>query len=387
MAYSKKKEEEIEATEEVGGKKKIKSALSPSEIRNLVNKKSGKRIVQTIDEMGKIPYWIPTSSRFLNSIIRHGDYGGIPGGRIVEIAGRPGAAKSFLALDICKHAIKMGLDVFYFDSEGGIHDDFVISLGIDKEKFNHCLVSSFEETFSIIDTLLTETTNRYLFVLDSYGATATESENQGGYDPTAQISMGARVVTLGIKKLMIPLVERESTFLVLNQIRDNMMADKWEKLKNPFRVSGPWQLNHSYSLRIWLFPSDAKDNAVNIDEQKVGALVKAKIRKSRYRTADREANIIFVWSGEKPKIMDEDTWIDAIADHPNVSLGAWCTLKYKDGSEEKFRQANFTSLCNTSEKFKKTVIEYMDEILIHKWTPPEGISDESSELSKLSGGT
>lgn len=386
MAYSKKEDENLDLQEEDGGRKKTKSALSPSEIRNLVNKKSGRAVVQTIDVMGKIPYWIPTGAKNLDYTIRQGGIGGIPGGRITELAARPGGGKSFLALTISKAAQEMGLDVMYFDAEGGVHEDFVTALGIDTNKFNHCIIHSAEQMFSIIDTLLTESKNKYLFIWDSLAATPTESEVEGGQDPSSQIAPGAKVINLNLKKLMVPLMERESTFLVLNQIRDNMMADKWEKLRNPYRVPGGNSMTHAYSLRLWLFPSDSKDNAVNEGDVKIGNLVKIKIRKSRYRTTDREAPIILVWSGNKPRILDEEMWLDAIESHPNISTGAWCNIKYNDGSVQKFRRAEFGNLCRTDDKFRKTVLDYMKETLIDKWNPEE-IPEESPTLSELSGGT
>lgn len=385
MANAKKDIEETTEETEVKSSKK-RSSLSPSEIRDLVNKKSGKKVVQTVDVMGKIPYWIPTGSKFLDYTIRQGGIGGIPGARITELAARPGGGKSFIALTIAKAAQEMGLDVMYFDSEGGIDHEFVTSLGINIEKFNHCIIHSAEQMFSIIESLLEDSKNRYLFVWDSLGATPTEAEVEGGNDPSKMIAPGARVINLNLKKLMVPLMESESTFLILNQIRDNMGADKWEKLKNPYRVPGGNAMLHAYSLRLWLFPSENKDNAVSEDDVKIGNLVKIKIRKSRYRTTDREVPIILVWSGNKPRILDEETWLDAISSHPNVNTGAWCTIKLLDGSEEKFREKTFSHLCKSNPKFKETVLAYMKECLIDKWDPEE-ISEESSMLSELSGGT
>lgn len=380
MAYNKDKEPDEEK------KSKTKTLLSSSDLRDLINKKSGKKIVNTIDVMGKIPYWISTRSTILDYTIKQGGIGGIPGGRISEMAARPGGGKSFLALEICKSAIELGLDVFYFDSEGGVHEDFVTALGIDKEKFNHCIIHSAEQMFGIIDTLLNETKNRYLFVLDSLAATPTESEVVGGYDPSSQISPTAKVFNLNLKKLMVPLMERESTLLILNQIRDNMMVDKWEKLRNPYRVPGGFSVTHSYSLRLWLFPSDNKDNAVTEEDVKIGNYVKVKIRKSRYRTTDREAGLILVWSGNKPRVMDEETWLDVLNQHEKVKTGAWCNIILKDGTDIKFRRGDFPNMCRTDPKIRESALEYLKELLIDKWNPEE-VPEESPALAELAGGT
>lgn len=379
MAAPKKKEEVQELDENGEVKSRKKSVLGFDEIQNLLNKKEGKKVARNINDMGNIPYWIPTGSKYLDYTIRQGAIGGIPGGRISALCARPGAGKSFLALSIAKEAQKMGLSIALFDSEGGIEADFVNSLGIDTNNFHHILIHSMEQMFSMIDTLLTSTKNRWLFLWDSLASTSTETEAQAGYDPSSVMASGARTLNFNLKKLIVPLMESESTFLILNQIRDNMTADKWEKLKNPYRTVGGLSLIHSCSLILWLFPSDAKDNAISDLDIKIGNLVKVKIKKSRYRTTDREVPIILVWSGEKPRIMDEETWLEAISSHPNVSTGAWNKIKLLDGSEETFREKQFATLCKTNEKFKETILQYMKETLIDKWNPQE-IKENSDEL-------
>ncbi len=379
MAAPKKKEEVQEVDENGEVKSRKKSVLGFDEIQNLLNKKEGKKVARNINDMGNIPYWIPTGSKYLDYTIRQGGIGGIPGGRISSICARPGAGKSFLALSIAKEAQKMGLSVAFFDAEGGIEADFVNALGVDTNNFHHILIHSVEQMFSMIDTLTSSTKNRWLYIWDSLAATPTETEIEAGYDPSSVMASGARTLSFNLKKMMVPLIESESTFLILNQIRDNITSDRWEKIKNPFKVPGSWALLHSCSLILWLFPSEAKDNAISDLDIKIGNLIKVKIKKSRFRTTDREVPLILVWSGNKPKVMDEETWLEAVSSHPNVSTGAWNTIKLSDGLEKKIREKDFPELCKNDSSFRNNILQYMKECLIDKWNPEE-VKEDSDDL-------
>ena len=87
-------------------------------MQKLVNKKTGLNVAHdlTKDSPTVVKQWIPTGSRWLDSIISRGNYAGIPVGKITEIAGLSGSGKSFLAAQIAGNAQKMGLFPVYFDA-------------------------------------------------------------------------------------------------------------------------------------------------------------------------------------------------------------------------------------------------------------------------------
>ena len=68
-------------------------------MQKLVNKKTGLNVAHdlTQDSPTVVKEWIPTGSRWLDSIISRGNHAGIPVGKITEIAGLSGSGKSFLA--------------------------------------------------------------------------------------------------------------------------------------------------------------------------------------------------------------------------------------------------------------------------------------------------
>lgn len=69
--------------------------------------------------------WIPTGSRWLDSITCKGKMGGIPVGKITEIAGLSSVGKSYMAIQIAARAIKQGKVVVYYDSESALDRKFV----------------------------------------------------------------------------------------------------------------------------------------------------------------------------------------------------------------------------------------------------------------------
>ncbi len=92
----------------------------------------------------EVKEWIPTGSRWLNSIICRGKYAGIPIGKISEIAGLSASGKSYMAAQIAGNAQKMGIDVVYFDSESAVDPDFLANAGCDIDNLLYIQAQSVE---------------------------------------------------------------------------------------------------------------------------------------------------------------------------------------------------------------------------------------------------
>ena len=111
--------------------------LTLSEMKNLINKKEGSEVAFDLskDNPTDVKQWIPTGSRWLNSIICRGQMAGIPVGKYSEIAGLESTGKSYMAAQIAANAQKMDIDVIYFDSESAIDSGFLQNAGVD---LNRC---------------------------------------------------------------------------------------------------------------------------------------------------------------------------------------------------------------------------------------------------------
>jgi len=119
-------------------KKQKPGRLSIDQMRKLINKKAGQEVaVDLADESNAtiVKQWIPTGSRWLDSIICRGKMGGIPLGKVTEIAGLESSGKSYMATQIAANAQRMAIDVVYFDSESALDFDFLEKSGCDTSKF------------------------------------------------------------------------------------------------------------------------------------------------------------------------------------------------------------------------------------------------------------
>jgi hypothetical protein len=76
--------------------------------------------------------------------------------------------------------------------------------------------------------------------------------------------------------------------------------------------------------------------------------------------------------GEEIGVQDEESWFEAIkgSEHLKQS-GAWYTLLYKDGTEDKFQPSKWKNML-TSEKFRARVLDIMDEEVILKFDKRQG---------------
>ena len=87
--------------------------MSIADMRAIINKKAGMEVAHNLsgDNPTAVKDWIPTGSRWLDSIICKGSRAGVPVGKVTEIAGLEASGKSFLAAQVAANAQKMGIDV------------------------------------------------------------------------------------------------------------------------------------------------------------------------------------------------------------------------------------------------------------------------------------
>src|SRR6056300_995516 len=121
--------------------------INISEMKKFINNKVGLDVAHDLreDNPTMVKEWIPTGSRWLDSIICRGKYAGIPVGKITEIAGLSGAGKSFMAAQIAGNAQKMGLFPVYFDAESAIDPMFLEQAGIDTNNLMYIQAVSVEK--------------------------------------------------------------------------------------------------------------------------------------------------------------------------------------------------------------------------------------------------
>jgi len=353
-------------------KKTRPGKLNMSEMRKLMNKRAGQTVAHDLrkENPTSVKEWIPTGSRWLDSIICRGKLAGIPVGKITEIAGLPSTGKSYMAAHIAANAQKMGMDVIYFDSESAIDPDFLQKVGVDLDRFGYVQATTVEYVLSSIEDLM-DSGNKLLFIWDSLAHTPNDKDVESNFDPQSSIALKARVLAYGMQKLTVPLANTQCTFLVLNQLKTNIGHGPNARIQamiNPYTTPGGKAMNYSASLRIWLTKREAKAGQV-IDEKdtRIGNEIKATIKKSRFGTENRNCNFKIIWAGTDVVILDEESWLDAIkSSHALTNAGAWYNLKSSSGQEFKFQAKNWVEKLKEPE-FRQLVFNIMDEEVIMKF--------------------
>jgi recombination protein RecA len=354
-------------------KKKL-GRLSISDMKSLINKKAGAELAFDLSEDNPtdVTEWIPTGSRWLDSMICRGKYAGIPGGKIVEIAGLESTGKSYMASQIAANAQKMGITVVYFDSESAIDSAFLEKAGCDTNELLYVQAQSVEFVLETIEELLGSGENKYLFIWDSLALTPAVSDVEGDFDPLSSMAVKARILAKGMSKLTVPIANSGSTFLVLNQLKTNITNNRAELLTEPYITPGGKAMHYAYSLRVWLTSRKAKGSFVYDDKGfRVGSEVKVTLKKSRFGTQGRQCTFKILW-GEDVGIQDEESWFEAVKSSDSIEQsGAWFKLIYKDGTGEKFQAAKWSEKLK-DEKFKNRVLELIDEEVIRKFDTRQG---------------
>jgi len=351
-----------------------KGALDISAIRGIINKKAGREVAHSLQDSNptEVNEWIPTGSRWLDSIICKGKLAGIPVGKISEIAGLEATGKSFMAAQVAGNAQKMGIDVVYFDSESALDPSFLERAGCDLERLMYVQAESVEFVLETIEELL-GTGNRWLFIWDSLALTPSISDVEGDFNPQSSMAVKPRILSKGMSKLTVPIANNKATFLVLNQLKTNITRSPSEAMTTPYVTPGGKAMHYAYSLRIWLTGRKAKASFVQDDNGfRIGSEVKAKLEKSRFGTAGRHCNFKILWGDESIGVQDEESWFDAIqVSHRLKQSGAWFTLVKNDGSEEKFQRKTWTSKL-AKDDFRESVLTIMDDDVIMKFKNREG---------------
>ncbi len=353
-----------------------------ADMRKLINKRAGMTVAHNLNEENptEVTDWIPTGSRWLDSIICKGKLAGIPVGKVTEIAGLEATGKSFLAAQVAASAQQKGIDVVYFDSESAIDPAFLEKAGCDVSTLLYVQAQSVEFVLETIEDLLANNENRMLFIWDSLALTPAISDVEGDFNPQSSMAVKARILAKGMSKLTVPIANSQSTFLVLNQLKSNITRSPSEALTTPYVTPGGKAMIYAYSLRVWLTGRKAKAAYIT-DESgfRIGSEVKVKLEKSRFGTQGRQCNFKILWGTDDIGVQDDQSLFEAIKGSKYMtSSGAWYSLQMGDGKVEKFQPSKWEQKM-ADPAFKQRVYDVMDEEVIQKFDKRLGNAEDFYE--------
>jgi len=346
--------------------------LDLNSMKSLINKTTGMNVAHSLEEDNPtaVKDWIPTGSRWLDSIICKGKMAGIPVGKVTEIAGLSASGKSFMATQIAANAQKKGIQVVYFDAESAIDPDFLTRAGVDNSELLYIQAVSVEKTLNQIETLMTNyPETQFLFIWDSIAATASEKDIEGDFNPQSSMAVKPRIFSKAFPKLTIPLADSQSTLVLINQLKQNISSNVAEMMTTPYIAPGGKAIEYFCSLRIWLTKRKAKASFVENEKGvRIGSETKIKIEKSRFGSYGRTCTFKILW-GDDVGIQDEESWLEAIKLSGTDRLkraGAWYTIVSSDGKEFKFQASKWIEQLQ-DEAFRAVVYDIMDKEIIEKY--------------------
>jgi len=221
--------------------------------------------------------------------------GGIIVGGVVEVLGLEATGKSTLAAMVVAQAQKRGMPVVYLDTEAATSMARLKSLGVDIDELIYVQPGCLEDVYDTIgQVLLSKVKDKSwegpaLIVWDSLAATPSkkEIEMEEGDEYTKEMAVRARVNSMGLRKLTLPIQKAQVTLLIVNQVRENVGQTFGEKYSSP----GGHAPKFASIQRIKL---DAT-NTVKIDEAAgiTGKKIRAKSIKNKAYTPLLEVDLIF----------------------------------------------------------------------------------------------
>ena len=342
-----------------------------NEMKKKLNKKAGLEVAHSLgngNDPSSVVDWIPTGSRWLDSIISIKGMAGIPIGKITELAGLSGTGKSYMAAQIAANAQKKGIFVVYFDAESAVDPEFLQQSGCNvDENFLYYQAISVEKVLESIEMLMdTYPQQRFLFIWDSIAATSSEKELESDFNPQSTMAVKPRIFSKAFPKLTIPLANNQCALLLINQLKTNITTNVAEAMTTPYIAPGGKAIEYFSSLRVWLTGRKSKASYI-YDEvgRVVGSEVKATIQKSRFGSLKANCTFKIMW-GDGVGIQDEESWFTAIKLSGTDKLkqsGAWYTIELNNGKSKKFQATNWIKLLQ-DKVFKESVLEIMDDAVV-----------------------
>ena len=172
--------------------------------------------------------------------------GGIPKGRITEIFGPDGSAKTTLCLSIAKHCEEK---ILYVDMEQGLDFNYIRAVvgEIDFDRFVLVQPETAEQGMLICEKAI-RTGEFSLIVLDSLGAMSPEKERNEELGDK-NVALIASLLTQFLRRNAFAIREFNTAFIFVNQVRANISASSFFKT---YETPGGYALRHYESIKIKL---------------------------------------------------------------------------------------------------------------------------------------
>ena len=240
--------------------------------------------------------------------------GGLPKGRIIEIAGPEGAGKTMLTLHTVREAQKQGGTAAFIDAEHALNVQFAKRIGVDVENLIISQPDSGEQALEIVDTLVRSGAFD-IIVVDSVAALVPQAELEGDMGDS-HMGLHARLMSQALRKLTSSIARSHTCLIFINQLRMKIGV----MFGSPETTTGGRALPFYSSVRI-----DIRRIArIKDGDTDIGNRTRVKIVKNKVAPPFREAEFDLIFHGDEIGISYEGDLIDIGVDKGLVDKsGAW----------------------------------------------------------------
>ncbi|AMQ66645.1 UvsX-like recombinase [Bacillus phage Shbh1] len=211
--------------------------------------------------------------------------GGLPFGRMVEVAGSPGGGKSTIAFHAARVATELGCIVVLIDVEGTADKLRLAHLGIDVSKVmvkqpdpESGIKLTVEEVGRTVESCLDIFPEKYpgvpvVFIWDSVGQTPSIDELEKDFGDK-NVGLRAKAISQFIYKTASRISETKSLLIGINQVRADIGGNP---MFPQLHVPGGSAWEHYASLRLEI----RQGTQVKKGNDKIGHVMKVILRKSK----------------------------------------------------------------------------------------------------------
>jgi recombination protein RecA len=213
--------------------------------------------------------------------------GGIPKGRMIEIAGPESSGKTTCALHMVAEAQRQGGMVAFIDAEHALDPHYAQSLGVDMDNILISQPDSGEIGLEIVEQLV-RSGEVTLIVVDSVAALATQAELNGEMSD-ATVAGIPRLLSKALRKLVGITSKENCTVVFINQMRANIGG--YGNAPTEITTGGK-ALRYYTSIRLDIRRIGAVKGS---GEDVVGQKTRIKVIKNKLAAPHKECNVDLIY--------------------------------------------------------------------------------------------